>query len=346
MGTAGYMSPEQARGKPVDKRSDIFSFGCVLFEMLTGAGPFPGETVTDSLGAILHREPNWSLLPPTTPRRVRELLTNCLAKDRKNRLHDIADARLEIERAVAGHEWTSAAAPVFGRKQSWLVLGGVGLVAVMLAGASGWLLASKLTRPAPQASAQTFHLSTATPAKPELRNVVGIGPDASFVVYSAWTDPQADSVKPQGVLVARRLDGDETKIIEGTEGAMDAALSPDGRWLAFVAAKDRTQSKFNLKKIALDNGRPSGTPETLCELPPGGAPSLCWSSDREIVMALPWNETILAVSAAGGEPRVVLREERTKDIDTWGEIRPLVEGRSILASRWSLVGQTDRKSVV
>jgi len=83
MSTAGYMSPEQARGKPVDKRSDIFSFGCVLYEMLTGTGPFPGETVTDSLGAILHSEPNWAMLPASTPRRVRELLTNCLAKDRK-----------------------------------------------------------------------------------------------------------------------------------------------------------------------------------------------------------------------------------------------------------------------
>jgi serine/threonine protein kinase len=101
MGTAGYMSPEQARGKSVDKRSDIFSFGCVLYEMLTGSGPFPGETVTDSLGAILHREPDWSMLPASTPRRVRDLLTNCLAKDRKQRLHDIADARLELERAMA-----------------------------------------------------------------------------------------------------------------------------------------------------------------------------------------------------------------------------------------------------
>lgn len=104
MGTAGYMSPEQARGKPVDKRSDIFSFGCVFYELLTGSGPFPGETVTDSLGAILHRDPEWDLLPKSTPPRVRELLRNCLVKDRRNRLHDIGDARLELDRAIAGHE--------------------------------------------------------------------------------------------------------------------------------------------------------------------------------------------------------------------------------------------------
>lgn len=341
MGTAGYMSPEQARGKAVDKRSDIFSFGCVLYEMLTGAGPFPGETVTDSLGAILHREPNWSLLPPRTPRRVRELLTTCLAKDRKSRLHDIADARLELERSIAGHEWISAAGTA--GKNSRLALAGVGLAAAIMAGTTGWLLASKFTRSAPQASPQTFHLAAPVPATPQLRAVAGIAPDGKFVVYAAWTEPEPDSLKPQGVLAIRRLDREETRIIDGTEGAREAALSPDGRWVAFAAARDRTESKLSLKKIALDNGRPNGAPETLCDLPVGGSPTLCWSSDREIVMVLPWNESILAVSASGGEPRTIIQAERAKDIESWGEIRPLVEGRSVLASRWSLVGQTTKE---
>jgi len=347
MGTAGYMSPEQARGKAVDKRSDIFSFGCVLYEMLTGAGPFPGETVTDSLGAILHSEPNWSMLPPATPRRVRELLTTCLTKDRKNRLHDIADARLELERAIAGHEWMSAASPALGRRRSRLALG-VGLLAAVVAGAAGWLIASKLSHGAPEKPSQSFHLAATTPAKPELRAVAGISPDGRFVVYVAWADAQADTVKPQGVLVVRRLDREETKIIEGTEGAMEAALSADGRSLAFCAAKDRAGSKHLLRKIALDDGRPSGAPETLCELPVGGAPALCWSSDREIIMALAWDRTILAVSAFGGEPRVILHEEKTKDIDSLGEVRPLVEGRSILTTRWTLVGRAikERTEVV
>jgi serine/threonine-protein kinase len=346
MGTAGYMSPEQARGKAVDKRSDIFSFGCVLYEMLTGGQPFAGETVTDSLGAILHREPNWSLLPATTPPRVRELLATCMAKDRKNRLHDIADARLGLEQLIAGREWTHSDghAPARTSPLRWglAALGGAALLAV------GLLVGRAFQRPTPVAPAQAFHVSTITPAKPQLSFVVGIAPDARFVVYTAWLERAADSTVPGGALVVRRLDRDETTVLEGADGATVAALSADGRWLAFAAAKDIAQSKLLLKKLALDDGRAVGTPETLCELPSGGVIDLCWSSDREIVISLPWKQTILAVPAAGGEPRVVIREEQSKEIDDWGGLRPLVPGKSILASRWALVGQTikERTEVV
>ncbi len=101
LGTAAYMSPEQARGRPVDKRSDIWSFGCVLYECLTGDSMFRGETVTDSIGAILHKQPDWSLLPAETPPTVQLLLRRCLAKDRKRRLRDIGDVKIELEAAIA-----------------------------------------------------------------------------------------------------------------------------------------------------------------------------------------------------------------------------------------------------
>ncbi|PYV21497.1 MAG: serine/threonine protein kinase, partial [Acidobacteria bacterium] len=99
LGTAPYMSPEQARGKPLDKRTDIWSFGCVLYEMLTGRAAFSGETVSDTIAAILDREPDWKALPNDTPATIRLLLRRCLEKDRNQRLHDIADARIEIEDA-------------------------------------------------------------------------------------------------------------------------------------------------------------------------------------------------------------------------------------------------------
>lgn len=284
MGTAGYMSPEQARGRAVDKRSDIFSFGCVMYEMLTGTMPFRGETVADAIGATLHKETDLNLLPSGTPRRVRDLLRGCLAKDRRQRLHDIGDARLELERAIAGQEWAStdsgerAPGPRMLRWSTAAVAG-----AALLA--AGWLACWSLQRPAPAATAQVFHVSSSVPAKPELTSVVGIAPDARFVVYRASPQLEADSTKLEGVLVVRRLDRDETKVIDGTEGVMDAALSADGRWIAFAAAKDRSQTKITLKKIALDEGRPSASSETLCDLPGNVWYTLCWSSDREIVLA-------------------------------------------------------------
>ncbi|MFO0783738.1 MAG: serine/threonine-protein kinase [Phycisphaerales bacterium] len=285
LGTAGYMSPEQARGKQVDKRSDIFSFGCVLYEMLSGAAPFGGETVADAIGATLHKESDLNLLPPATPKRVRALLENCLAKDRRNRLHDIGDARIELERAISGQEWTAPAASIAGpRRKPWITVS-AGCAIALLAAAGGWMLAHRLAGPAPVASAQTFHVSTTVPSTPRLNELSGIAPDASFLVYTAWPELDPDSTKPQGVLVVRRLDRDETTIIEGSEGARNAALSPDGRWVAFSSARDRAGTRFSLKRVALDHGRPSAKPELIMDLPQGSRFQIGWASDREVVFA-------------------------------------------------------------
>ncbi len=339
LGTAGYMSPEQARGKPVDKRSDIFSFGCVVYELLTGACPFPGETVTDSLGAILHREPDWALLPHQTPVRVRELLKNCLAKDRRNRLHDIGDARLELERAISGQEWAATAGSAAGPRRTRLALVGTACALALLAGGIGWMAAGRLSHPAPIAPAQSFHVSTTIPGKPPYSALVGISPDARFLVYTAWPELELESTKPQGVLVVRRLDRDETTVIEGTEGARNAALSPDGRWVVFSCAKDRAGTRFSLKKVALENGRPSGKPQTICDLAQGTWFSLGWASDREIVFSPNMERTMYAVSASGGEPRVVFREDRAESLEGWQEFRPLIAGQSVLATHFSFLGE-------
>jgi eukaryotic-like serine/threonine-protein kinase len=144
LGTAGYMSPEQARGKPVDKRSDIFSFGCVLYEMLTGRQSFPGESVADSLGAILHREPDWSALPPATPPTLVKLLRRCLTKDRKQRLQDIGDARLELDQAMAelanpslGVSTAATESSALKRSRARRIVGAA-IASILLAAAAAW----------------------------------------------------------------------------------------------------------------------------------------------------------------------------------------------------------------
>ncbi|MBS0192284.1 MAG: protein kinase [Phycisphaerales bacterium] len=339
MGTAGYMSPEQARGKPVDKRSDVFSFGCVFYEMLTGAGPFPGETVTDSLGAILHREPNWSLLPPTTPARVRELLTKCLAKDRRNRLHDIADARLELERAISGQEWSAAEKSSPGTAAARFPGVVAACAMALLAGGTGWMLATRFARSTPASPTQIFHVSTTVPGKPEFRSLVGISRDARYVAYLAWPELEPESTKPQGVLVVRRLDRDETTVIEGTEGARNAALSPDGRWVAYSSAKDRAGTKFSLKRVAIEDGRPSGKPEIICDLTGSGQFMLGWASDREVVFYSDADMTLYTVATSGGEPRVVLRVDKSAGIQGWDSFGPLDSGNSVLATHFAIVGE-------
>ena len=118
LGTAAYMSPEQARGKPLDKRTDVWAFGCVLYEMLAGKRAFEGETVSDTLAAILRGEPDWAALPPGTPEKVREILRKCLRRDAKQRLHDIADARLDLEEMSAPGAATTSGFSPFEEKQA------------------------------------------------------------------------------------------------------------------------------------------------------------------------------------------------------------------------------------
>jgi serine/threonine-protein kinase len=311
MGTAGYMSPEQARGKPVDKRCDIFSFGCVLFEMLTGVGPFPGETVTDSLGAILHREPNWSLLPPSTPRRVRDLLTNCLAKDRKNRLHDIGDARLELDRAIAeplsGQD--AAAAGRRGRPLAipLLLAGAIALVGGTFPLWSGRVGLSSAAVTVP-GSKQVVRFTIEPPAGYTLPMFamsgvgVTISPIGDRIAYLV-------SAKNKSHLCMHEIASGESRVLANTEGCAAPFFSPDGQWLGFVA-----------------NGR-------LLKMPAAGGPTLticdvtnftsfAWLDDGTIV----WGASqagLWRVTADGGTPVRLAK--------AGPDTQPLEQGKPVLA---------------
>jgi Tol biopolymer transport system component len=271
LGTAAYMSPEQARGLALDKRTDIWSFGCILYECLTGRQVFRDDTVSDTLAAILRGEPDWSVLPAETPPRIRDLLRRCLQKDPKRRLHDIADARLEIEEALASPQEailspsTAAARGAKGKVLlAWIAAGAAGILV-------GVLGSRLLSRERPREVRSSIRSSIRLPAETFLRSAnvrpsLAISPDGRKLVFRA-----AGKGPPQ--LYLRDLGRDEAVPIAGTRGALDPFFSPDGEWIAFFAQNE-------LRKVAVSGG----TPSALSEAPPvsvGGT----WASDGTIVFA-------------------------------------------------------------
>ena len=179
MGTAAYMSPEQARGKHVDKRADIWAFGCVLYEMLTGKRVFEGAEVTDTIAAVVRAEPDWAALPDDTPPAIRRVLGRCLHKDRVRRLRDIADARLELEEPLSSHTIEKPVTPVPTQPSRWQralpVL--ATLAASLLTGLVVWTVA----RSTPGAPASVQRLTIAAPTS--VGRGVAVSPDGTRVVY-------------------------------------------------------------------------------------------------------------------------------------------------------------------
>jgi Tol biopolymer transport system component len=279
LGTAAYMSPEQARGLPVDRSTDVWSFGCVLFEMIAGRRVFDiGGTVSDAVAAILRSEPDWPALPASTPPPVRRLLRRCLAKDLRNRLHDIADARLELADALSGSE---AAAPQLtsGARGShrWLTIAALAAAGVAI------LAAGALTLRTPPADTRVFRSSISIPATltgtPASR--MAISPDGTRLVFGA---PDATG---RVLLWVRPLDGLAAQPLTGTEGASAPFFSPDGRFVAFVASN-------KLKKIDLSGGPAMTLADT------NFAVRGSWNKNDLILFSPSGSSPIASVKASGG----------------------------------------------
>jgi Tol biopolymer transport system component len=244
LGTAPYLSPEQARGQVVDRRTDIWALGCVLFEMLVGSRTFPGETQTDILARILERDPDWSTLPPSVPPSLRRLLTRCLEKDPKRRFRDAGDVALALEdldldeSTVATADEHQATRP-FAKFAPWLVAAAALILAiVVLVGrpAPPRLEAAstvRFTQPSPAAALDIGRIGHYGPA-------VAISPDGHVL---AWVGATEESTQ----LYMRHLDEDEVQLIEGSEGGLAPFFSPDSQWLGFFA--DRM-----LKKVSIRGG--------------------------------------------------------------------------------------------
>ena len=281
MGTAAYMSPEQAAGKPVDERIDIWAFGAVLFEMLTGQQPFTGETVSHVLAAVLKTEPDWSLLPSGTPSPLRTLMRRCLTRARRSRLHHIADARVEIEEVQGGHLVETPPPRPVGARLS-IVWGLVGvLVGSLFTGAVVWNARTESSMPTQRLS-MTFPPSAGFAPAP---GSMALSRDGRTLVYLGFVD---DGSEVQ--LYQRSLHSFDAHPIRDSLGARHPTVSPNGEWVAFFAGGE-------LRKVSLAGG--GAIP--LCEWT--GGDGATWESDDTIIFAT--RDGLSRVSADGGEPQAL-----------------------------------------
>jgi serine/threonine-protein kinase len=280
LGTAAYMSPEQAKGRPADKRSDVWAFGCVLYEMLTGRRAFEGEDVSDTLAAVLRGEPDWAALPAPTLPPIRRLLRRSLERDRRRRLPDIADARLEIDEALTAPAIeTPPVSPPRVARWPWLmpVVGGV--AAAVLGGWVAWRSYPTVPRPITR-FAITLPAGDRFTSVESIRHVVAVSPDGSRIAYMA-----------NARLYLRQRDALSSTAI--TEGGTNPFFSPDGEWLGFFEERQ-------LKKVSVNGGAPIVLSATMPLL---GA---SWASDDTILYGQ-GPAGIWRVSSAGGMPEQLVK---------------------------------------
>ncbi len=298
MGTAGYMSPEQTRGKLVDKRSDIFSFGCVLFEMLSGVQPLRGETLADVVAATLYKEVDFGLLPTNTPRRILDLLRNCLAKDRKQRLHDIGDARLELERAMTEPNQDIQQIETKELQSAWWrsskVLATVSLLAVSLPATAFFLRPSSVSNPAPPVLRAAIAMPPGMTLAEQDR-AIAVSPDGALVLLSLV----AKEGLPTPSLYLRDRSRLEFKKLSGTSGATYPFWSPDSKSVGFFA-------DGKLKRLDLVDD----IVRVLADAPAGRGGS--WGSKGTIVFAPSAAGGLSIVSDTGGPTKIIL-DPRTMD---------------------------------
>ena len=289
LGTAAYMSPEQARGKSIDKRADIWAFGCILYECLTGAKVFEGETTTETLAAVLKGDPNWDALPATTPQSIRFILRRCLQKDPARRLRDIGDLRLELEEILEnpGDALRQTVVSVESRTKLRMILPWV-MTAVMftaiIAGVAVW----RLNPPEPKGIIRyEYELPEGQQFSYLGYQVLAVSPDGRKLVYST-----------EKGLYSHSLDNLEAKLITGTEESVfNPFFSPDGKWIGYCSLTDG-----KLKKIATNGGFPLALSDSMHSKVSGAS----WAEDNAIFFSK-GGPDITRISDDGEDPESIVK---------------------------------------
>ncbi|MBN1569172.1 MAG: serine/threonine-protein kinase [Acidobacteria bacterium] len=287
LGTAAYMSPEQARGKPVDKRADVWAFGVVLFEMLTGRHLFTGESVSDTLAAVLTKDPAWDEIPHA----VSPLLHRCLEKDPAKRCRDIGDVKLELEQILANPGGLAMQpAPTIDARTKlramfpWLAAALV--LGAVITGIAVWRLMQAPAAEPRQVTRFECNLPESLQFGDLQERAIAISPDGSRFVY-----------KTEKGLYLRFMNDWNARIIPGTEGAQKPFFSPDGQWIGFVSEAGK-----KLKKISINGG----PPVPIADIESAGF--LSWGTDNAIVYA-EILRGIRRISADGGNPQLLFESE-------------------------------------
>jgi eukaryotic-like serine/threonine-protein kinase len=289
LGTAAYMSPEQAKGKPVDRRTDIWAFGCVLYEMLTGQKAFDGETVTDTLAAIMRAEPDWSQLPAGTPVRVRVLLQRCLRKDPKQRLRDIGDARISLDEVLSGTADPVAALSAASSRKPWNAWLAWSVATLFIAAFLAAVFVRTKRPPAAQMDPVRFEVQLPEKVSAESTGTFALSPDGRKLAFAARALDGGVQlwIRSMDSLDARPLPGSWTSI--GPAGLPPFFWSPDSRYVAFgVGGK--------LEKI----DTAAGEPQAICDIH-GAAVGGSWNRDGVILFSQAPGP-IMKVAADGGSP--------------------------------------------
>jgi eukaryotic-like serine/threonine-protein kinase len=322
LGTAAYMSPEQAKGRAVDKRSDIWAFGCVLYEMLTGTRPFEAEDIAETLACVLTKEPDWSRLPSRLPPAVSAVLRRCFVKDRRQRIGDIAAVQFAFSEPTIISERVGPA--TVDEPSSWRRLAtyaAVLLVGVIVTSIGAWAIARMNAR-TPQPVRFTITppaehpLSVTTPGSggAGLDRAIGITPDGTHLFYRVGDNTQNYQ------LMVRAVDQIEARPLPGLGAHRDLAVSPDGKWVAtFVPGE--------LRKVSVDGGPPI----VLCRIQ--AAPrGVTWADDDTVYFALNGPNALYSVPASGGEPRVIAKSDPSRNENPLFFPSALPGGRGLLVT--------------